>query len=277
MGLVTKSEDVVKQYLDLLKRVLLNNIYESAEYSIRLPSTDLEKRLFSQLLKSGERLVRLREIPEKDRENGQIWPPSLIAHTMIGKKRLDNLQFCIETVLKEEITGDFIETGVWRGGATIFMKGCLHVYGDMIRDIWVADSFCGLPKPDKAHIHDKGDVHYTIPELAVTLEEVQQNFSRYGLLDNRVKFLKGWFNETLFSAPIQNLSLIRLDGDMYGSTIVALEALYPKLSSGGFLIIDDFCLKPCAQAVHDYRKLNSITETIIDIDGTGAYWQKATY
>lgn len=67
---------------------------------------------------------------------------------MVGLKRLDNLQYCVETVLRDGVEGDLIETGVRRGGSCIFMRGILAAYGDTTRKVYVADSFEGLPAPD---------------------------------------------------------------------------------------------------------------------------------
>lgn len=86
--------------------------------------------------------------------------------------------------------------------------------------------------------------------------------------------MQGWFQDTLPSAPIKHLAVLRLDGDMYGSTMEALNALYPKLSIGGYLIIDDYGLEGCKKAIHDYREQSRITEEMISIDWTGVYWQK---
>lgn len=113
-------------------------------------------------------------------------------------------------------------------------------------------------------------------ELAVSLEEVQGNFERYSLLDQQVRFLKGWFKDTLPSAPIDKLAIARLDGDMYSSTIEALESLYPKISYGGYIIIDDFVLPSCAKAVNDYRDKYKIIDEIISIDSESVFWQKGT-
>jgi len=113
------------------------------------------------------------------------------------------------------------------------------------------------------------------PQLAIPMEEVQLNFARYGLLDEQVRFLPGWFRDTLPSAPIEKLALLRLDGDLYESTMDGLVNLYPKLSVGGYVIIDDYgAIEACKQAVHDYRASHGITEEIHVIDWTGAYWQR---
>jgi hypothetical protein len=199
-----------------------------------------------------------------------------MAHTMIGLKRLDNIQYCVEEVIKNNIPGDLIETGVWRGGATILMRAILKTHGITNRRVWVADSFEGLPKPEgEIYPHDRGDKHYTHKELAVSLEQVKQNFQKYGLLDEQVCFLKGWFKDTLPNATIERISVARLDGDMYESTMDALNNLYHKISVGGFLIVDDYgAVKGCKNAVLDFRNKHAIKEKIITIDWTGVYWQK---
>ncbi|PLV44243.1 macrocin-O-methyltransferase, partial [Mycobacterium tuberculosis variant microti OV254] len=124
---------------------------------------------------------------------------------------------------------------------------------------------------------DKGirlDRHANV--LGIPESVVRANFERYGLLDDQVRFVPGWFKDTLANAPIEQISVLRLDGDLYESTIQALDALYPRLSSGGFCIIDDYhALKPCEQAVADYREKHGITAEIVEIDGTGVLWRKS--
>lgn len=192
--------------------------------------------------------------------------------TMVGYKRLTNLEELISDVVLKEVGGDVIETGVWRGGASIFMRKLLNELGSD-KTVYVADSFEGLPAPDEKYIHDKGDTHHNVPMLRVSLEEVKGNFEKYSLTEN-VVFLKGWFKDTL---PLltNKFSLIRLDGDMYESTIDALNNLYPRLSEGGYCIIDDYGVVPgCHHAVNDYRKEHNIKSEIINIDGAGMYWKK---
>jgi O-methyltransferase/8-demethyl-8-(2,3-dimethoxy-alpha-L-rhamnosyl)tetracenomycin-C 4'-O-methyltransferase len=94
-------------------------------------------------------------------------------------------------------------------------------------------------------------------------------------LDGQVRFLEGWFKDTLPEAPIDHLAVLRLDGDMYESTIQALDALYDKVSFGGFILVDDYFLGPCKQAVTDFRSRKRITDRIIDIDGKGVFWRKS--
>jgi O-methyltransferase len=195
---------------------------------------------------------------------------------MIGVRRLAHLQQCVEEVLKDGVPGDLIETGVWRGGAAILMRGVLKAYGVTDRTVWAADSFAGLPPPDleKYPQDAKMDLH-TYPFLAVSLEQVRANFARYGLLDEQVRFLKGWFKDTLPGLPAQRLAVARLDGDMYESTTDALVHLYPKLSLGGYLVVDDYgAIGECRQAVEDYRAKHGIREEIRPIDASGVFWKR---
>ncbi len=267
-------------YLDLLKKTLSFTLWPEPPMPISTFSSrpSALKRMFVSTISSvlnlkHLQLVRRRKITESERTEGKNWPG--YADTMIGMKRLDNLQYCVETVLADKVDGDFIETGVWRGGACIFMRAILAAHGVTDRKIYVADSFEGLPKPEEEkYSADKGDRHHVYDFLAVSKDEVQSNFQRYGLLDDQVVFLKGWFKDTLPHLKAEKLAIIRLDGDMYSSTMDALNNLYSKLSVGGFCIIDDYALEGCKLAVADFRKQHSITSEIKQIDWTGAYWRK---
>jgi hypothetical protein len=218
-------------------------------------------------------LVRYVTPDASQRANGEDWPE--YAHTMIGLKRMDNIQQCIENVIRDNIPGDVIETGIWRGGAVIFMCSVLKAYNVTDRTVWAADSFEGIPVADKQkYPADKGNLSHVRKVTAVSRDEVKENFQRYGLLDERIRFLPGWFKDTLPEAPIEKLALIRLDGDLYQSTMEALQNLYPKLSKGGYVIVDDYSWAPCRQAVDDYRSKADITDTIKQIDKQSAYWRR---
>lgn len=263
---VDSTQELRNLYLDLLKRTLTHSLWEQPE-----PAGNGIPRLLKQAAPS---LFGRGTASAKDLEEGRGWPD--LAHTMIGMSRLDNLRHCIETVIKEEVPGDLIETGVWRGGACIFMRGILKAHGCTDRRVWVADSFAGLPAPNASRAPaDKGDKHHRYDQLAVSLEQVQENFRTYGLLDDQVRFLKGWFKDTLPTAPITQLAVCRLDGDMYESTDDALQSLYGRLAPGGFLIVDDYGAVPaCKQAVEDFRNANGIDEPLERIDWTGVFWRK---
>ena len=249
----TERWDLVTEYLEILKLSLM----------------DL---LGHETLTARRNGAGVDVVPLEDRDrriDGHEWPANAL--TMIGLARLNNIQFCLETVLADGVPGDFIETGVWRGGASIFARAVLRTHDIADRSVWVADSFEGLPPPE--HAQDADSKLHEARHLMVSLDEVKRNFDRYRLLDGQVQFLKGFFRDTLPGLD-RRWSVIRLDGDMYDSTIVALESLYPSLSPGGFLIVDDFKLEPCRKAVEDYRALHGISEPIERIDWTGVFWRK---
>ncbi len=284
------APDTKTLYLDLLKKTLSDYLNIDNPYANGMPPQFWWKKSFLKNLRNKwlvrllrrSKLIVLREdglsIAERKekRQKGLDWP-LMQAQSMIGLDRLNNLQELLEDVIRRNVEGDLIETGVWRGGACIFMRGVLKAHDITDKTVWACDSFAGLPKPepDKYPADPHDDPHHTFNSfMAVSQETVESNFEKYGLLDDQVRFVKGFFENTLSDIPADKFCLLRLDGDMYSSTIVALEALYPKLSKGGYIIIDDYHLAPCVQAVQDYRKAHEITGDIVDIDGSGVYWIK---
>lgn len=265
------KQEAISLYIDLMKKVLTASIYEESAWEVKASrSKNYLKNLFLKYLKTKSLLlVKTNVFDESKREEGKDWP--LFGYTMTGHRRLENVQMCVEDVLRNEVPGDLIETGAWRGGTTIFMRALLNAYGVTDRKVWVADTFEGLPIPkNKDDGWDLSQVDY----LKVSLEQVKSNFDKFELLDEQVKFLKGWFCDTLPNAPINNLAILRLDGDMYSSTMDSLQNLYHKVCKGGYVIVDDYySWSPCRRAVTDYLAKNSIEPEIKAIDWTGAYWK----
>jgi O-methyltransferase len=196
------------------------------------------------------------------------------AVTMIGLKRLNNLRFCIEQVIENKITGDILEAGVWRGGASILARSVLEFYSIRDKKVYVCDSFQGLPEPDENYPSDKGSVFHELTYLSISEAEVKSNFKKFKMLDEQVIFLKGWFKDTFKEPPFEKLAILRLDGDMYSSTWETLTLLYDKVSSGGYIIVDDYGIRNCKEAVDQFRDMKNIKSPIERIDWTGAFWQK---
>lgn len=219
--------------------------------------------------------LKLRKYNPKIRRYGLDWPSTAL--TMVGRKRIHNFRMLVERVIRSGIPGDIIETGVWRGGASIMARAVLAAWNVTDRKVIVADSFEGLPPPDSARWpadHDS-DLH-TYNELAVSLEEVRANFDQFGLLDEQVVFLKGWFRDTMAHVPSTQLSIIRLDGDMYESTIDPLNHLYDRLADGGWVIVDDYgVIGACKAAVHDFFESRGINPRLRAIDNIGVFFRKA--
>ena len=267
-------------YLDLMARVLTGALQEDSDQilgnhrGIGPLRSRVAQTVGAVAGRVGLEIVRKRPYDPALRASGLDRPAR--AESMIGLARMANVRSCVESVLAQQIPGDLIEAGVWRGGATIFMKAILQAHGVTDRRVWVADSFAGLPPPDAARYPaDAGDEHHTLADLRVGVEQVRHNFRRYGLLDDQVRFLVGWFKDTLPGAPIERIAVLRLDGDMYSSTMESLEALYGKLSVGGYCIIDDYGVLPGSRrAVEDFRSAAGIDDPVVDIDGVGVFWRK---
>ena len=200
--------------------------------------------------------------------------------TMVSEPTLNNVEECLRYCIENDVEGDFVETGVWKGGCVILAYN-LFKQLNVKRKVYVYDSFEGLPKPNaEKYPADSGDIHWTLPELAISLEQVKENFKKFSEIDDSVIFEKGWFRDTIPFNKIEKICTLRLDGDMYESTIDVLDYLYPKLSKGGYCIIDDYIHPGCNAAVMDYRKKHNISDEIVIIDKRpGAYpsamWQKS--
>ena len=288
-----------RRYLDLLRNTLSNRHYALTD---RAPFREHE------LAEAEAALARVRQrygslVSDSPQASSALSPQEAVAvkailngttapelaawlriknaprHTMLDEASLQNVEDLATDVLKRKVPGDFMECGVWRGGLTIFMRGLLEAHRDRKRRVWVADSFQGLPEPD-ADLCPVDAVSHEILRLtqsfSVSLEAVQEHFRLYGLLDEQVRFLPGWFNETIPTAPIKQLALLRLDADYYESTVPLLEHLYPKLSAGGYAIIDDYGIASMGarRAVDEYRAKHQIVEPMQVVNAQCVYWQK---
>jgi hypothetical protein len=267
-------------YLDLLKKSLMNEIGIENELRIHyLRSCIAQGTAPDEIVVRDIRTRRAEDFEEylAVRRDGNLFrgQVSECPYTMIGRKRLDNLELLVTRVIEERVPGDVIECGVWRGGASIFIRGAMRALGALDRTLWLADSFRGLPKPEAPQ--DAGYDLTCFSALAIDAETVREGFCRFEVLDERVRFLEGWFADTLPRAPIERLALIRLDADLYKSTLDALEPLYPKLAVGGYVVVDDYgAFPPCREAIHEFRARHRITGRIETIDWTGVYWRKET-
>ena len=269
------------RYLELLRRALVNLIYPEHELRIEL----LEAGFLQEDKRHRDRVLRdIRYRDEKDfaellaaKANGSVWRgrPWRFSHTMVGMRRLEHLQWCAERVFEDGVEGDFLEAGVCQGGAAIFMRALQVAYRQSHRRMWVADSFEGLPVPshEADTLYDFSETKQ--PWLAISRTTVEDNFRTYDLLSDDVVFLEGWFRDTLPTAPVSSLAILRLDADLYESTTEALVALYDRVSPGGFVVIDDYdAFTPCRKAVKDFRAQRSITAPMRHIDRMAVYWRK---
>ena len=268
------------KYIALLKKCLID--YQHIGTNETFPLNNVPPSWKIHLLKPFDKLLRKRNfgifklihVEAEKRLNGYDWPAR--AKTMVGLHRLNHVESCIYDIIKENVEGDFVETGIWRGGVIMLMKAILEEFQITNRKIWAFDSFEGLPKPDLQNYpqDSKSNLH-KMHILNASLQEVKDNFKRYDISTDQVVFKKGWFKDTLPKNDIKSISFLRLDGDLYESTMLALEHLYPKLSKKGFIIIDDYnAFDFCKKAVIDYRNKMNIQSSIIPIDKEAIYWRK---
>jgi O-methyltransferase len=271
-GLEKKALDGASaRYLDLLKKALTASLYDESAWLVVNSDSSWKNAVMRLLARRSLFLVKRQKFNAAAREAGEDWP--MFGFTMAGTKRLGNVEECVASVIREGVPGDFVECGVWRGGSSIFARAALDSYGGADRVVWLADSFEGMPartSDDMADPELKGSAY-----LEASLEDVQANFARFGLLDDRVKFVKGWFCDTLPTAPIKTISVLRLDGDYYSSTMDALNALYEKVSVGGYVIIDDYnAFASCKAAVTEFHERLGIRPTLHPIDANAIYWRR---
>ena len=280
---MTKEAALRNQYLNLVEKIILNEINPENGARIKYLIDHLASR--PKKIKRNELLRKLVTLHRDDTATrdalDSIYLPENwwfkvlgFPYSMVGPARLANARMAVETVLKEGVPGAVIETGVWRGGASIMMKAVMSPH-DVTRDLYVCDSFSGLPKIDTGPDQDL-ELHDN-PLLTAPLEDVRSHFDRLDLLDSHVHFVEGWFSETmpqLRNKGPESISVLRLDGDYYESTIVVLRNLYDRMSQRGFVIIDDYkAFDQCRQAVDEFRTQKGIADELIDIDNMGVYWR----
>jgi O-methyltransferase len=250
------TETMRRAYLDLLKLCLCDLACTTSVSVGSLPGGGTASRV-------------LRNDQLRLRAAGLDWP--LQGLTMTGLPRLDDLQRCVENVVGDGVEGDLIEAGAWRGGASMLMRAALDSLGASGRTVFVADSFRGFPKGQEQDEHtDLSGFDF----LAVPLDEVRASFARLGL-DQGVRFVEGFFEDTLPGLADGRWAIVRLDGDTYGATWTALQSLYPGLAVGGHLIVDDYgAIEECRRAVDEFRAHNGIDEPLEEVDWTCVRWRR---
>jgi O-methyltransferase len=246
-------EELRAAYLELLK-LCLCDLAGTATTSVW---THTDGSLLSRELAGDELEIRV---------SGADWP--LHGVSMAGLRRLDDLQACVEAIVRDGVEGDLIEAGTWRGGASILMRATLDALGAEDRTVWVADSFQGFPADDEQFA--------PIDYLAVPVEDVRANFARLGY-ERGLRFVAGFFEDTLPGLAGERWSLLRLDGDTYEATWTTLQALYPGLSAGGYVVVDDYgALEECRRAVDEFRAQHGIDDPIEEVDWTCVHWRRSS-
>jgi cephalosporin hydroxylase/predicted O-methyltransferase YrrM/glycosyltransferase involved in cell wall biosynthesis len=260
------------RYLDLLKAALLNEHYLENEVRISYLLERAEGGQRADLPKVHDPERHLRNMVNSRRQERRAGLPSpgpdaAFAYTTIGRARLDNLQTCLDTIREHLVDGDLVECGTGRGGGAIFLRGYLEAHEMIGRKVWVADTFRGPEGP-------AGPAGDRPPSQQAHLNIVRNGFDRFGLLDQRVRFLQGEPADTLPDAPIEKVALLRVDSPEQDRVQSTLECLYDKLTLGGFVVIDNYRAEGCRKAVETFRADRGIGEPIERVDWSAAYWRK---
>lgn len=226
---------------------------------------------FDYLIRTLTRIDGLTGEAYEKRRLGQDWPKD--AETMIGVERMTNVKELALDAIARGIPGDFMECGIWRGGVGILLASIIAAMNEN-RRVWLADSFDGCPVPDPAFEADRGDRHHTFEFLKVSPQEVVGNIEKYGLGQEDIRILPGWFKHTL-PGDVGQLALLRIDADMYESTTQALDTLYDHVTAGGYVICDDYHNIPnCRQAILDFQNRRGLSPTMRSADWCAVYWRK---
>jgi hypothetical protein len=168
---------------------------------------------------------------------------------MTSSEKLFGLISAVRHVVKHDIPGDIVECGVWRGGSMQAVARTLAEAGSVDRHLYLFDTFEGMPPPTEVDRRLDGrsaaallaDSKPTAPVWAVaSLEDVQAGMAEVGYPADRVHYVKGRVEDTVPGEAPERIAILRLDTDWYESTRHELEHLYPRLTSGGILIIDDY-------------------------------------
>lgn len=194
-------------------------------------------------------------------------------YTQTSRERVTTLADAVEYVVRANVPGDFVECGVWRGGSTMAVALTLLRIGAADRRLWLYDTFGKMPAPgehdrDHAGREVKGHEATMLGDTGLSLADVQAAMRSTGYPEDRINYVPGLIEETIPARVPEQIALLRLDTDWYESTKHELIHLYPRLASGGVLIIDDYGHYAGArQAVDEYFAERPVL--LVRVDYTG--------
>lgn len=206
---------------------------------------------------------------------------SVQAVTMTSPERIFALITAVVYVCENGIGGDFVECGVWKGGSSAAIAKTLAHLKVTDRTLWMYDTFDGMSQPTEADVDflgqtadqllDRQDIaESTSVWCRSPLGEVKATMRATGYPMDQINFVQGRVEETLPRRSPERLALLRLDTDWYESTKCELEILFPKMSPGGVLIIDDYGhWQGCRKAVDEYFAQQGVSMLLNRIDYTG--------
>ena len=198
----------------------------------------------------------------------KAWVSLIRSHSMVSYDSCLAMANIVKYCEDNRLPGRFVETGTWKGGSLAFLAKAHMVWGHKQRELWGFDSFEGIPEPHAEHdpmdwaeqemkikTEDCGGRLRSINALVAAEDDVYEIMERIQFPRENLKLFKGWFQDTLpriKDEEIGDIAILRLDGDLYESTLVCLEKFEPHVINGGFVIIDDWGLAGAQKAVIEY-------------------------
>ena len=279
------------KYLDLLYRTITGYLYQETKHVVPDPKGKRTRpRAFTWSLSYGSVFGESTWLassksdsalePMKSSSIHKVGDHMALTGVQVGS--LVMLDSFVQDIHKNQIDGDVVEAGVWRGGSSIAMAASLEVRSDSSsssnsggksgsvggggneniggnRKVWLFDTFKGVPKTTDS-APDMDEVKFWTPNrYAASLESVRKKFERFGL-DQRAVFVEGNFLQTMVQANgsvlalPEKIALLRIDVDSYEGTKIVLEQLYSRVSDNGIIIVDDYHLRGCRMAIHEFRQ-----------------------
>jgi hypothetical protein len=202
-------------------------------------------------------------------------------YTMTTPERLNGLCEAVRYITAAGIEGDIVECGVWKGGSMMAVAEMLGRFGDRSRDLYLFDTFTGMSEPTEHDVSFRGDAAQETldsqrekdPQFqwcSSSLEEVRQHMAQTGYPGEKLHFVPGMVEQTIPQGAPDKIALLRLDTDWYESTRHELEHLFPRLTDGGVLIIDDYGhWQGAREAVDEYFETHKIAMLLSRLDYTG--------
>lgn len=230
----------------------------------------------------GYRFDRIRHLAEDAKLPADFLPEEIedlravLPYTLTSPERIVTLSRAVRHVIENQIPGDFVECGVWKGGSVMEILRTLIRLGDQTRHIYLFDTFAGMTAPTTEDVSYDGEVaeetyiKVNRKLITVSLPDVKRAVLSLGYDASKIHFIEGDILKTVPSQAPQKIALLRLDTDWYESTLHEMNHLYPRLSPQGVLIVDDYGhWKGSKKAVDEYMKAHKLPLFLNRIDYSG--------
>jgi cephalosporin hydroxylase len=271
-----RADRAVARHLALLKDALLNRHYLENEVRLSLLTAKgdqprgsaAELRDPVRAAQDGYRKLERQRFAPAGPDDGTA--PSFLPYAAMGKGQLDHLQASLDALRQDDVTGDLVECGTGRGGSAIFMRAYLDSHEVAETRVWVVDRFRSSPEPEQEpSLPDRG-----VEGFQADLNLVRDGFSRFDVLDDRVRFIQGSFEALLTEAP-ERIALLRIGRTAAEDAGRILELLYDRVPDGGTIVVDCGIRASRRPQVEKFRADRGITTPLHPVDGSAVAWRKA--